>query len=64
MKSQPIPCRIEPLLVRRIWGRLWLDPLYAASQEMAEPVGEVWLTGRDCRLGFSSSGVRGTRRGC
>jgi mannose-6-phosphate isomerase len=50
MKAQPIPCRIEPLLVRRIWGRLWLDPLYAASQELAEPVGEVWLTGETCRF--------------
>ncbi len=50
MKAQPIPCRIEPLLVRRIWGRLWLDPLYAASQELADPVGEVWLTGENCRF--------------
>jgi mannose-6-phosphate isomerase len=50
MKAQPMPSRLEPLLVRRIWGRLWLDPLYAASQELAEPVGEVWLTGEDCRF--------------
>jgi mannose-6-phosphate isomerase len=50
MKAKPIPSRLEPLLVRRIWGRLWLDPLYAASQDLVEPVGEVWLTGEDCRF--------------
>ncbi|MDE3137380.1 MAG: class I mannose-6-phosphate isomerase [Acidobacteriota bacterium] len=50
MKAQPIPSRLDPLLVRRIWGRLWLDPLYTANQELAEPVGEVWLTGEDCRF--------------
>jgi mannose-6-phosphate isomerase len=50
MKAKPIPSRLEPLLVRRIWGRLWLDPLYAASQDLVEPVGEVWLTGGDCRF--------------
>jgi mannose-6-phosphate isomerase len=50
MRAQPIPCRLEPLLVSRIWGRLWLDPLYAATQELGEPVGEVWLTGEGCRF--------------
>jgi mannose-6-phosphate isomerase len=48
MRAKPIPCRIEPQLVRRIWGRLWLDPLYAANEELGEPVGEVWLTGENC----------------
>jgi mannose-6-phosphate isomerase len=50
MSQKPIPCRIESLLVSRIWGRLSLDPLYTASEELAEPVGEVWLTGERCRL--------------
>lgn len=48
MNAKPIPCRIEPRMVSRIWGRRWLDPVYTAAEELAEPVGEAWLTGEDC----------------
>jgi mannose-6-phosphate isomerase len=50
MNLTPIPCRIEPKQVNRIWGRRWLDPLFASVAELAEPIGEVWLTGEDCRF--------------
>ncbi len=48
MSVAPIPCRIEPRQVGRIWGRRWLDPLFAETEELSEPVGEVWLTGEEC----------------
>jgi mannose-6-phosphate isomerase len=46
------PFLIEPLFVSRIWGfddlRPWYD--YVAGQgNGAEPIGEVWLTGDECR---------------
>jgi mannose-6-phosphate isomerase len=50
MRDDVIPARIEPRRVARIWGRRWLAPLYAASEELPEPVGEVWLTGKECRF--------------
>ncbi len=50
MNLTPIPCRIAPKQMNRIWGRRWLDPLFASEEELAEPVGEVWLTGEDCRF--------------
>jgi mannose-6-phosphate isomerase len=42
------PFRIEPLFVGRVWGWKDLRPWY---DEVAneEPIGEVWLTGDDCR---------------
>lgn len=50
MTDDRFPARIEPRHVPRIWGRRRLDPLYPASEELAEPVGEVWLTGSKCRF--------------
>jgi mannose-6-phosphate isomerase len=50
MNQTPIPCRLEPRQVARIWGRRWLQPIYAASGELPEPVGEVWLSGEECRF--------------
>jgi mannose-6-phosphate isomerase len=34
----------------RIWGRRRLDPLFSSAGEFPEPIGEAWLTGRDCRV--------------
>ena len=48
MNGDRLPARIEPLRVARMWGRRWLNPLYATTEELPEPVGEVWLTGRSC----------------
>ncbi|HVC00535.1 MAG TPA: class I mannose-6-phosphate isomerase [Candidatus Dormibacteraeota bacterium] len=50
MRGDALPARIEPRQVPRIWGRRRLDPVYPATDELPEPVGEVWLTGRDCRF--------------
>ena len=48
--SQPFPpFLIEPRFVPRVWGYSDLHPWYdcvAAS----EPIGEVWLTGDECRV--------------
>ena len=46
------PFLIEPLFVSRVWGYHDLRPWYdrAARQgNAAEPIGEVWLTGDECR---------------
>lgn len=47
---KPVPCRLEPQLVPRIWGARSLAPLYPDKTNLAEPVGEVWLTGNDCKF--------------
>ncbi len=58
------PFRIEPSLVARVWGSRDLRPWYewpaegptkekqppGSGQSSGEPVGEVWLTGDDCRV--------------
>jgi mannose-6-phosphate isomerase len=43
------PARLAPIFVQRIWGARSLAPLFdqAAGDE---PVGEVWLTGEQCRF--------------
>jgi len=47
---KPEPFRIEPTFVPRIWGMRSLAPLYAEKTNLPEPVGEVWLTGVDCKV--------------
>jgi mannose-6-phosphate isomerase len=47
---KPAPTRIEPIFVPRIWGARSLAPLYPEQSNLAEPVGEAWLTGADCRI--------------
>jgi mannose-6-phosphate isomerase len=44
------PVRLEPQFVRRIWGARSLAPLFPEKQSLGEPVGEVWLTGNECRF--------------
>jgi mannose-6-phosphate isomerase len=44
------PLRIEPRFVPRIWGTRSLEPLFPERRNLAEPVGEVWLTGDDCLI--------------
>ena len=44
------PARLEPLFVPRIWGARRLDPLFPEKTALTEPVGEVWLTGHECRF--------------
>ncbi len=48
--AQLRPARLEPIFVPRIWGVRQLDPLFPEKTALAEPVGEVWLTGSECRF--------------
>jgi mannose-6-phosphate isomerase len=44
------PSRLEPIFVPRIWGARTLAPLFPEKTKLSEPIGEVWLTGDDCRF--------------
>ena len=47
------PFLLEPLFVERIWGTPDLRPWYdfvASGEPGHNPVGEVWLTGDDCKV--------------
>jgi mannose-6-phosphate isomerase len=46
----PEPFRIEPIFSSRIWGSRSLAPLFPEKTNLAEPIGEAWLTGVDCRV--------------
>lgn len=46
----PEPFRIEPAFSPRIWGARSLAPMYPEKTNLAEPIGEAWLTGVDCRV--------------
>lgn len=47
---KPVAARIEPQFVPRLWGARTLAPLFPEKRNLAEPIGEVWLTGKDCRF--------------
>lgn len=44
------PVRLEAQFVPRIWGSRSLAPLFPEKESLHEPIGEVWLTGNDCRF--------------
>jgi mannose-6-phosphate isomerase len=44
------PSRIDPVFMPRIWGSRSLAPLFPDKIELAEPIGEAWLTSVDCRI--------------
>jgi mannose-6-phosphate isomerase len=46
----PEPFRIEPIFSPRIWGSRFLAPLFPEKTNLAEPLGEAWLTGVDCNV--------------
>jgi mannose-6-phosphate isomerase len=48
------PFRIEPAFVERIWGSRDLRPWYD-FETTGDPVGEVWLTGDQCKAGTGTS---------
>jgi len=50
----PEPFRIEPKFVPRIWGMRSLAPLYPEKTNLSDPIGEVWLTGVDCKIATGS----------
>jgi mannose-6-phosphate isomerase len=47
---RPEPTRIEPIFSPRLWGSRSLAPLYPEKSNLAEPLGEAWLTGVDCKV--------------
>ncbi|MBZ5693999.1 MAG: class I mannose-6-phosphate isomerase [Acidobacteriia bacterium] len=44
------PARLEPTFSPRPWGSLSLAPFFPEKANLAEPLGEAWLTGSDCRF--------------
>ncbi|HEV2342216.1 MAG TPA: type I phosphomannose isomerase catalytic subunit [Candidatus Acidoferrales bacterium] len=44
------PVRLEPQFVPRIWGARSLAPLFPEKKSLAEPIGEAWLTGDECKF--------------
>lgn len=47
---KPEPFRIDPTFSPRIWGSRSLAPLFPEKTNLAEPIGEAWLTGIGCRV--------------
>jgi mannose-6-phosphate isomerase len=44
------PARLEPVFSPRPWGALSLAPFFPEMSNLAEPVGEAWMTGNECRF--------------
>jgi len=54
----PEPFRIEPTFSPRLWGSRSLAPLFSDKANLAEPIGEAWLTDVNCRIATGSfSGI-------
>lgn len=51
--QHPEPLRLEPIFSPRIWGARSLAPLYPEKSDLAEPLGEAWLTGFDSKIATS-----------
>lgn len=50
LPNHPEPFRIEPVFNPRLWGAKSLAPLFPEKTNLAEPLGEAWLTGVDCKI--------------
>ena len=55
------PARLEPVFSPRPWGARSLAPLFPEKSDLAEPLGEAWLTGNECR--FASGPFAGKKLG-
>src|SRR5271170_4446214 len=44
------PARLEPVFSPRPWGALSLAPFFPEMSNLAEPIGEAWMTGAECRF--------------
>jgi mannose-6-phosphate isomerase len=54
----PEPFRIEPTFSPRLWGSRTLAPLFPDKSNLAEPIGEAWLSDVKCRIATGSfSGI-------
>ena len=47
---KPEPSRIDPVFSPRPWGARSLAPLFPDKTNLADPLGEAWLTSVDCRI--------------
>jgi mannose-6-phosphate isomerase len=55
------PARLEPIFSPRPWGSLSLAPFFPEKSNLAEPLGEAWMTGSECR--FASGPFAGQKLG-
>jgi mannose-6-phosphate isomerase len=55
------PVRLEPIFGARPWGARTLAPLFPEKSNLAEPLGEAWMTGVECR--FASGPFAGQKLG-
>ncbi|MGA7914089.1 MAG: type I phosphomannose isomerase catalytic subunit [Candidatus Acidiferrales bacterium] len=55
------PARLEPIFSTRPWGALSLAPFFPAKSNLAEPLGEAWMTGNECQ--FASGPFAGEKLG-
>ena|SRR5215469_1392340 len=44
------PVRLEPTFSPRPWGSRSLRPYFSEMYNLAEPIGEAWMTGNQCRF--------------
>jgi len=44
------PARLEPIFSPRPWGSHSLAPFFPEKSNLAEPLGEAWMTGVECRF--------------
>jgi mannose-6-phosphate isomerase len=44
------PARLEPIFSPRPWGSRSLAPFFPEQSSLAEPLGEAWMTGSECRF--------------
>jgi len=47
---EPVLTRIEPIFSPRPWGAHSLAPLFPEKTDLAEPLGEAWLTAHESRV--------------
>jgi mannose-6-phosphate isomerase len=55
------PARLEPIFSPRPWGAHSLAPLFPEKANLAQPLGEAWLTGNECH--FASGPFTGKKLG-
>lgn len=53
------PARLEATFSQRPWGARSLAPFFPEKSDLADPIGEAWMTGADCR--FASGPHSGKR---
>ena len=55
------PARLEPVFSPRPWGTRSLAPFFPEKTSLAAPIGEAWMTGKDCV--FANGPFAGTKLG-